>query len=136
MDGVTIHLPGSPASLMASADLLPGRDASDDRRLFEQALSKAGAGPDASPEGRAREAAEQLVSAALVSPVLKMLRESTGAAEPFAPSTGERTFRQMQDTMIAQRMVKAAHWPLIDTLARRMLERFRPAGVPATGSTP
>jgi|GEM_PF-2463353 len=77
--------------------------------------------------GRAREAAEGLVSAALIEPVLKRLRESGGAAAPFAPNAAERSFRQMLDAEFAQRMVKSGRggggWPLVDKLAQDLLAR-------------
>ena len=50
------------------------------------------------PEDRAQEGARQLVSTALVQPVLKALRESNRAAPPFAPSQGACTFRATEDT--------------------------------------
>lgn len=98
----------------------------DDQRLFSAALARAGAGG----KGEAREAAEQLVAASLVSPVLKSLRESTGAAGPFAPGRGERMFRELQDAVLAQRLVKSAQWPLVDALAQRMLQRGGGSGTP------
>src|SRR5262245_38953074 len=72
------------------------------------------------PEERARTASEQLVATALVQPVLKQLRETNNAAAPFAPNQAERTFRGLFDAAIAQRMVHAQHWGLVDRLARGM----------------
>jgi len=118
---------GSLPGIGAGTGVTPGTlragrgGADDDQRLFSAALARAGAGKTGKAE--AREAAEQLVAASLVSPVLKSLRESTGAAGPFAPGSGERMFRELQDAVLAQRLVKSAHWPLVDTLAQRMLVR-------------
>lgn len=84
------------------------------------------------PEERARSAAEQLVATALVQPVLKQLRESNNAAAPFAPNQAERTFRGLFDASIAQRMVHAQHWGLVDHLARGMLKKMGLPAAPAT----
>jgi Rod binding domain-containing protein len=87
------------------------------------------------PEERARSAAEQLVATALVQPVLKQLRESNNAAPPFAPNQAERTFRGLFDAAIAQRMVHAQHWGLVDRLARGMLTKMGLPAAPTTGAT-
>lgn len=70
----------------------------------------------------ARRAAEQFVAIALVQPFLKQVRESSQAAPPFAPGPGEKQFRAMQDAAMSQRLVKAAHFPLVDRLARDLLK--------------
>jgi hypothetical protein len=110
------------------------RDAGE-RRMFDAALARARKDLAASPQGRAREAAEQLVATSLVNPLLKMVRESTKAVGPFAPGAGERTFGQMQDAIVAQRLVKAAHWPLVDTLAQRMLRDRTTGATPTPAAT-
>lgn len=95
----------------------------DEQSMFAGVLARA---KDAgTPQARAREAAEQLVATALVLPALKGLRERANAAPPFAPGPAERTFGQLQDTTLAQRLVKASNWPLVDRLAQRVLERSR-----------
>jgi hypothetical protein len=72
----------------------------------------------------ARTAAEGLVTAALVQPIFKQLRESAGAAPPpFGPGPGERSFRGMLDTTMAQKLVTSQNWPLVDRLARDLLNR-------------
>jgi Rod binding domain-containing protein len=96
----------------------------DNQAMFSQIIASAKAKPDAeTPEGRARTAAEQLVSTALVQPIFKQMRESNNAAPPFAPNQAERTFRSFMDAAIAQKMVHAQHWGLVDRLARGMLKR-------------
>jgi len=100
---------------------VPSADARE-RSLFASALSRATSPTGQTPQARARDAAEQLVATSLVAPVLKSLRESDGAAAPFAPSQGERSFRQMQDTVLAQRLVKSSNWTLVDQVARRLLK--------------
>lgn len=73
------------------------------------------------PEEKAREAAEKFVSMSLVQPLLKQLRSSNSAAPPFAPTPAEKQFRALMDADLAQRIVKAKQFPLIDTLAQRLL---------------
>lgn len=99
----------------------PRANRDDDRALFTDALAKARSA--AAPKDAAREAAEQLVAASLVMPVLKGLRESSNAAAPFAPGPGERTFRGMMDDMLAQRLVKRSNWALVESVATRVLRR-------------
>lgn len=114
-------------SAWAVAGRLPGRDpraperTQADRDLFAAAIARHQAAPGASREDQARDAAQQLVAASLVSPVLASLRQSPWAAAPFAPNQAERTFGQMYDAALAQRLVQSSRWPLVDAVARRML---------------
>jgi Rod binding domain-containing protein len=101
-----------------------GSRRTDDQDLFSQVISRAKAGSNQTPEQRARLAAEQLVSTALVQPIFKQMRESNNAAPPFAPNQAERTFGSMLDATLAQRMVSSQHWGLVDHLARRMLGKL------------
>lgn len=78
------------------------------------------------PEAAARESAEQLVAISLVQPVLKQLRDSDRAAPPFAPTQAERQFRSLMDAELAQRLVRASNFPLVDRLARDLLARAAP----------
>ncbi len=106
----------------------------EDQRSFAAVLGRTGVGPlgsgasllkgspgAGSAQGKAREAAEQLVAIGLVQPVLKELRESNRASPPFAPSQGERQFRALLDAELAQRIVRAARFPLVERLARELL---------------
>lgn len=95
------------------------------REGFASILARAGVGLDAQkPEkDRATDAAEQLVSIALVQPMFAKLRESGWAAEPFKANQAERTFRAMGDAEIARRMVKSGNWPLVERLAQGMRQR-------------
>lgn len=78
--------------------------------------------PQTPPE-RARDVAEQYVSIALVQPLLKQLRETSNAAPPFAPTQAEKQFRALTDADLAQRIVQAKQFPLVDRLARDLLKR-------------
>ncbi len=101
-----------------------------EQRDFASVLGRQGVGVVASrtgaaagPEAQAREAAEQFVAIAMVQPILKEAREGTMAAGPFAPSSAERQFRALQDASVAQRITKAAHFPLVERLAGDLLRR-------------
>ncbi len=98
----------------------------DRQREFAAILSRRVERPGselATPEDQAKDAARQLVSIALVQPLLAQLRETSQAAPPFAPTSAERQFRAMSDAQLAQDIVKAGNFPLIDVLARQMLAR-------------
>jgi Rod binding domain-containing protein len=105
------------------APQLAGFRQSESREDFAAALARAPASATDSREQRARDGAEQLVAVALVQPLLKQLRESNNAAAPFAPTSGERSFRSLMDAALAQRMVRSQSWPLVDHLARGMLSK-------------
>lgn len=97
----------------------------DRQRDFSAVLSRRfdRPGQAADPEGEALDAARQLVSITLVQPLLAQLRATSTAAPPFAPTPAERQFRAMSDAHLAQEIVKAARFPLVDRLARDMLSR-------------
>ena len=75
-----------------------------------------------------REAAEQLVSATFITPVLSQVRESSMAAPPFAPTQGEKQFGAMLDQRLADEIVKSSRLPMVDRLTREFSAR---AGLPA-----
>jgi Rod binding domain-containing protein len=82
--------------------------------------------PDSSPSTpaeRARDVAEQYVAIALVQPLLKQFRETSNAAPPFAPTPAEKQFRALTDADLAQQIVRAKQFPLVDRLARDLLIR-------------
>lgn len=118
--------PISPRALRADAPIdamAGGRAAGAAGAEFENVLSifQGEAGADA--EQRARGAAEEFVSVALIQPILASLRETNGAAEPFAPGDAERRFGPLWDAEIAQRISKAEQFPLVDAVARRLLQK-------------
>lgn len=75
-----------------------------------------------------REAAEQLVSATFIMPVLNQVRESSMAAPPFAPTPGEKQFGSLLDQRIADEIVRSSRLPIVERLTRDFSAR---AGVPA-----
>ena len=98
--------------------------------IAERAAGPTGAaGPDPAPDDAthapARDAAEQLVAAVLVEPILKQLRETSQAAPPFAPTDGEKQFRSMLDARLAHEITSGARFPLVDRLARDLRSHLR-----------
>ncbi len=69
----------------------------------------------------AREGAQDFVAVTLVQPLLKQLRESNHAAPPFAPSSAELQFRAMMDAQVAQKIVRASSFPIVDVVARNLM---------------
>lgn len=77
------------------------------------------------PEQEAREAAESLVAIALVQPLLAAARESSDAAEPFAPTEAEKRFGSFIDADRARQMVRSGRFGIVDRLARDLLQQTR-----------
>jgi hypothetical protein len=120
---------------LGSAAASPAGQVLASQKSFAAALGKAqDAGPASglSDEDRAREAAEQLVTQTFLLPLLKQLRETDGAAPPFAATQAEKQFRALGDADLAQRIVHAARFPLVDRLARDLLKK---AGKDVTNKT-
>ena len=74
--------------------------------------------------GERREAAEmaakQLVSSALVMPVLESMRAQTfGEGGPFAPGMVEERFAAMLDQHLADRITGASNFGLVDEIVKR-----------------
>lgn len=105
----------------------------DDQAAFGEVLARARSERKA-PEEEARGAAEQLVATAFIGPVFRGLRESNNAAAPFKPNAAERSFGQMLDTTLAQRMVSSARWGLVDSVAQKLLKKA--AGGEGGGAAP
>ena len=106
-----------PDSLRAVASSLPANSSTQE---FEQVLGRFDVS-QMDEKARARAGAEELLSVALVQPVLKSLRESNKTAAPFAPSQGERSFRAMMDASLAKNLVKSGNWGLVDRVAQALL---------------
>ncbi|QOJ01780.1 MAG: hypothetical protein HRU70_15365 [Phycisphaeraceae bacterium] len=103
----------------------------DRQRAFREVLGRADTAGKP-PETVARDAAEQFVAMTFVQPMLKGLRDSGGAAAPFAPTQAEKQFRGLLDADLARRIVGASNWPLVDRLARDLLQDQAPTA-PAAG---
>ncbi len=116
-----------------------GRDReSVSRSDFAAVLGRMGLGAGETDEQLARRSAENFVSMTLIQPLLKQLRSSTNAAPPFAPTDGEKQFQGLMDGELAQRIVRTAQFPLVDRIAKDMMERSRRAagGTDAAGPSP
>ena len=96
----------------------PGRDARTGPS-FADILDRTDR-PTGSPADLARAAAGRLVASSFIMPVLTSLRESSTAAEPFAPGPAERRFAPMLDWIIADRITEAANFSLIDAIVDRL----------------
>lgn len=97
----------------------PGRVGSFDAMLG-RALDR---GTSVGSEAQAREAAEAFVAEIFIKPLLSSVREQSNAPAPFAPTQAERQFGGMLDGVVAKDVVRAADLPLVDRLARDLLER-------------
>ncbi len=108
-------------SLSASSPMAAARtvDSPDDVGVFRSVLGRAVRQGD--QERQVREAAEELVSIALIQPILAEMRASNNAAPPFAPGPYEKQFGSLMDAEVSRRLVKAQNFPLVDRLARDLL---------------
>ena len=120
-------------SLLASASD-PGQRLASAQDQFSSALNRARGKTPESREAAARSAAEELVAITFVQPVLAQLRETNNAAAPFGPTPAEKQFGSVQDARIAQDIVRGARFPLVDQLARSMLEHLNPGASAAPTS--
>lgn len=68
----------------------------------------------------AREAAAAFVGVAFIQPLLAQLRETSMAAEPFAPTAAEKRFGPMMDALLSDRLMSASKFPLIEAVAQRL----------------
>ncbi len=82
------------------------------------------------PEERARDAASDFVAAAFIEPLLKQLRQNDNSPPPFAPGPGEKQFRGLMDAQLSRRIARAAHFPLVDSVARDLLKKPRGQAAP------
>ncbi|TVQ51621.1 MAG: hypothetical protein EA377_12220 [Phycisphaerales bacterium] len=99
---------------MAMSEINHRADSSSSKGGFEKTLRE-----------KAQEAAEQFVASSLVIPILATLRENTfNATGPFAPNMAEKRFGPVFDQHVADRVVKAANFPIVDTIADRYAARF------------
>ena len=85
---------------------------------FTHALQQTGRDRD---RAALRESAAQLVSSAFIVPVLNSLRNSPFLEPPFAPNHAEKRFAPLLDQLIADRIVSAGNFPLVDVIVNRLL---------------
>lgn len=93
----------------------------------------AGGGGGAGPS--VREAAEDLVSIALVQPVLKQIRDGNHLPPPFGPGPAEKQFGTLVDAQWSRSMVKSKNFPLVGAVERYISRaNGAVAPIPATAS--
>lgn len=76
---------------------------------------------EADPVAKARAAAEGLVSTTFIEPILKQVRESNDTPPPFGPSSAEKQFASLLDTKLADEIVHAANFPLVERISKQLL---------------
>ncbi|MFZ4574379.1 MAG: hypothetical protein ACOYN0_08270 [Phycisphaerales bacterium] len=110
-----------PLLTTESAGTVSARDAQKraESESFAQVLARAEGEPPRSAAA-ARDAAEQLISVALVQPIFERIRASNQAAPPFGPGDTEKTFGGLLDAEMARRMTKSGQWPLVEAVASRL----------------
>lgn len=93
------------------------------RRVIGTETAPAGTDEELSPKEQARVAAEEFVALSLIQPIFKKMREMNDAAPPFAPGPAEKQFGALMDAEIAQRIVRASGFPVVDQVARNLLQQ-------------
>ncbi len=68
----------------------------------------------------AREAAEQLVARTLVLPLLQQMRHSPFGKSFLHGGLAEDTFGSQLDTLLADRIVSKANFPIVETIYQKM----------------
>lgn len=86
--------------------------------------------PGTNETTNARKAAEGLVSTTFIEPILKQVRESNNTPPPFGPSTAEKQFASLLDTKLADEIVKAANFPLVERITAQLLQNMPQADAP------
>jgi len=92
------------------------------RDEFRSILARAGAGQDAD---RAHESARDLVAITFIQPVLRQIRESSGAAAPFAPTQAEKQFGALLDAKLAAQIVESGRFSIVDRIAADLTRASR-----------
>ncbi|MBL4697994.1 MAG: rod-binding protein, partial [Phycisphaerales bacterium] len=73
-------------------------------------------------------------STTFIEPILKQMRESNNTPPPFGPGKAEKQFATLLDTQLADKIVHAANFPLVQRITNDIL-RNMPAD-PAAPQTP
>lgn len=126
--GLTLNTDPRAAAQPGDAALFRRDGNGDDRSeraSFASVLGKAQKGSHETIEQYSRRTAESFVAIGLVQPVLQKLRETNNAAPPFAPTDGEKQFRSLADAALAQEIVASKNFPLVDHIAKKLIEKAR-----------
>ena len=95
----------------------------DAGRSFQSMLARPENAPKATEE-TAREAAQQLVSVALVQPIFERLRSSSQASAPFGPGQAEKSFGPLLDAELSRRLTTRSNWPLVNEITKRLVAKL------------
>lgn len=101
----------------------------------ENGSSSTGTDSGAAAGPSVREAAEDLVSIALVQPVLKQIRDGNHLPPPFGPGPAEKQFGTLVDAQWSRSMVKSKNFPLVGAV-ERYISRANGAVAPAPAPAP
>ena len=89
--------------------------------------SRTPADPEAEKKKRAEDAAAGLVTAALILPVLKQVRQSPWAENPvFGGGKAEKTFGPVFDMQLADRIARSPRMAATHILTQKLLSRGKP----------
>ena len=100
----------------------------DDQASFLRAMVRRLGGDADAPEagthkGLVAVAARRLVSDAFIEPLLREARESAQPGGMFAPGTGEKRFGHLVDRAMADRVVDAHRFDVVEAVERSLLQR-------------
>lgn len=71
----------------------------------------------------AHDAAQSFIATALIQPILKQLRQTNNAAEPFAPGEFEKQFAPLMDQIWSEQVTRSGNWPLVEAVAQHLREQ-------------
>jgi Rod binding domain-containing protein len=132
MNALTLNTDARAASQGADRTLFGQRGSSAGQSDFASVLGKVKQRGDETVEDYARRTAENFVAIGLVQPLLKKFRESNQAAAPFSPTQAEKQFQGLADAELAQRMVHARGFAVVDKITEQLVARAKGAAKPAT----
>ena len=100
----------------------------DDQASFLRAMVRRLGGDGDAPEAGTHEglvgvAARRLVSDAFLEPLLREARESSQPGGIFAPGAGEKRFGHLVDRAMADRIVDAHRFDVVEAVERSLLQR-------------
>ena len=87
---------------------------------FASALGRVSA---LTPEGKIKQAAEQLVATALVQPILASMTSTPFREGPFAPGSVEKRFTPLLHRHLSDRIVSSSNFGLVNALTEQLTPR-------------
>jgi hypothetical protein len=89
---------------------------------------------NAGDEQKLRQAAQQLVSSALLKPLFEQMRSSPFRVERFHGGQGEKAFMQQLHTVLADRVTASSNFKVVDAIYDKMVDQYR-ASQKSSGDT-